>query len=70
MSFTTELADKDNREEFLRLQQARVRIVTLTQQWMDDAIALHGVVDAAKQAEIIADRQALIDALTAAITLP
>jgi len=69
MSFETEKQDNDNLDMYSGLSREKAKIVVATTSWMTRATALHIGVDAAKQAEIVALRDALKTELQTALGL-
>jgi hypothetical protein len=67
VSFVAAKDDEINLNEYISLEREAGKIVSTTSTWMSRATALHGVVDAEKQAELITLRDTLVNDLRAVL---
>jgi hypothetical protein len=63
MSFEDAKQDEINLDEYIHLERQKAKINTVVQEWMDRATALHAIVTADKQAELITMRNSLVNDL-------
>ena len=67
MSFADEKKSHDDLSAYDNLVRVKASLTAQVSRWMDDGTALHAIVAADKQAEILADRTAFIADLKVAL---